>query len=174
VPFGIAIKLTVKTNVKRSINLNITKGFLYTKFTSIYPKKVFIYSEQQKQIRAQWETKFETQPFTIIDNSWKSSEFVQVGHTAKGAVLSYNSRHPFHKELYKIKEIIEKNNNPEDTIKAAKKLSSLIDLLLISYCKSELAFDYDDEMSPEELVEDLRMNWGRFLERYLKKINDND
>jgi hypothetical protein len=28
-------------------------------------------------------------------------------------------------------------------------------------------------MSPEELVEDLRINWGRFLERYLKKINEN-
>jgi len=162
---GIAKNTTVQKNT-------LTKDKDPKKLTSEAAEKVL--SEQQKQIRAQWETKFETQPFTIIDNSWKSSEFVQVGHTAKGAVLSYNSRHPFHKELYKIKEIIEKNNNPEDTIKAAKKLSSLIDLLLISYCKSELAFDNDDEMSPEELVEDLRMNWGRFLERYLKKINDND
>ena len=129
-------------------------------------------TDQQKQMRAQWETKFEAQPFTIIDNSWKGSEFVQVGHTAKGAVLSYNNRHPFHAELLKIKETIEKNN-PEETYKAAKKLNSLIDLLLISYCKSELAFDNDNEMSPEELVEDLRINWGRFLERYLKKINEN-
>ena len=129
-------------------------------------------TDQQKQMRAQWETKFEAQPFTIIDNSWKGSEFVQVGHTAKGAVLSYNNRHPFHAELLKIKETIEKNN-PEETYKAAKKLNNLIDLLLISYCKSELAFDNDNEMSPEELVEDLRINWGRFLERYLKKINEN-
>ena len=35
-------------------------------------------TNQQKQMRAQWETKFEAQPFTIIDNSWRGDEFVQV------------------------------------------------------------------------------------------------
>ena len=131
-------------------------------------------TEQQKQMRAQWETKFETQPFTIIDNSWKGNEFVQVGHTAKGAVLSYNDRHLFHKKLLEIKKIIEKSDNPEDTREAAKKLNNLIDLLLISYCKAELAFDNEDKMTPEDLVEDLIINWGRFLERYLKKLNEDD
>jgi len=129
-------------------------------------------TNQQKQMRAQWETKFEAQPFTIIDNSWRGDEFVQVGHTAKGAVLSYNDRHPFHKKLLEIKQVIEKNEDPTNTILAAKKLNNLIDLLLISYCKAELTFDNEDKMTAEELVEELRINWGRFLQRYLKKLEE--
>ena len=97
---------------------------------------------------------------------------MQVGHTAKGAVLSYNDRHPFHKKLLEIKQVIEKNEDPKNTILAAKKLNNIIDLLLISYCKAELTFDNEDKMTAEELVEELRINWGRFLQRYLKKLEE--
>jgi hypothetical protein len=128
-------------------------------------------TDKQKQIRAEWESKFEAQPFTIIDGDWRGTEFVQVNHTATGAVLKYNIRHNFHKEIIKLQTIIEESIDHSETKKAAKDLKALIDLLLISYCKSELSFDNTAEMSPEDLVEDLRMNWGRFLERYIKKLN---
>ncbi len=128
-------------------------------------------TDKQKQIRAEWESKFEAQPFTIIDGDWRGTEFVQVNHTSTGAVLKYNIRHNFHKEIIKLQTIIEESIDHSKTKKAAKDLKALIDLLLISYCKSELSFDNSVEMSPEDLVEDLRMNWGRFLERYIKKLN---
>jgi len=128
-------------------------------------------TDKQKQIRAQWESKFEAQPFTIIDGDWKGNEFVQIVHTSKGAVLKYNMRHPFHKKILELQTIVEKNQGQNEITFAAKRLKSLIDLLLISYCKSELAFDNHDKWTPEDLVEDLRINWGRFLDKYLKKLN---
>jgi len=42
------------------------------------------------------------------------------------------------------------------------------------YYLQQLAFDNENKMTPEDLVEDLRINWGRFLERYLKKLNEDD
>ena len=77
-----------------------------------------------------------------------------------------------HKKLLEIKQVIEKNEDTKNTILAAKKLNNLIDLLLISYCKAELTFDNEDKMTAEELVEELRINWGRFLQRYLKKLEE--
>ena len=46
----------------------------------------------------------------------------------------------------------------------------MIDLLLISYTKAEGEFNNDSfsQVTPEEVVEDLRMNWGTFLDRYTK------
>ena len=42
----------------------------------------------------------------------------------------------------------------------------------MAYCKAEGTFSKDQEYKAEDFIEDLRINWGTFLENYLKKLKE--
>ena len=117
--------------------------------------------EQQK---ASWKAKFEGQPFTIIDNEWRGPEFFETAHLGGSSVLSYNMRHVFFDEIEDIRLALEEEDS--DNVNA-QRLKALIDLLLISYAKSEVMFDSDLTLTAEKFIEQLRMNWGNYLSNYI-------
>ena len=133
-------------------------------------KALDILDEKQRQSMALWEAKFASQPYTIINSEWKGDEFVQIAYTKEGAVMKYNLSHPLHKEIINIATTMESETDPEILKANAKKLKVLNDLILLSFCKAEKQNEETIEVpNTEDFLEDLRLNWGRYLKRY---VND--
>ena len=130
-------------------------------------------NEKERQARAAWEAKFKSQPYTIVDSEWKGDDFVQIAYTKDGAVMKYNLSHPLHKEIISISAAMENESDPEKLKLNAKRLKVVNDLILLSFCKAEKQNDDSLEISnTEDFLEDLRLNWGRYLKRYVKDIKD--
>ena len=129
--------------------------------------------EQSKQARAAWEAKFASQPYTIVDGEWKGDDFVQIAYTKEGAVMKYNLSHPLHKEIISISAAMENEADPEKLKASAKRLKVVNDLILLSFCKAEKQNDESLEINnTEDFLEDLRLNWGRYLKRYVKDYKE--
>ena len=123
--------------------------------------------DQDERQKAAWQTKFQTQPYTILDAEWKGPEFVETNHLGGNDVLRYNVRHPFFVEIANIRSRLSDKEDSED----ARRLKTLIDLLLLSYAKAEALIEPDYTGSPESLLEMLRMNWGNYLKSYIETFN---
>lgn len=118
-----------------------------------------------EQQRVQWETKFKSQPFTIIDEYWKGSDFVETDHLGGNDVLKYNNNHPFFQEISSIKSEIERTGEGTDI---ARRIVTLIDLLIMSFSKAEAMFDKEQSLTAELFSENLKMQWGNYLSSYIK------
>lgn len=118
-----------------------------------------------EMMKAKWAAKFADQPFTIKDEAWRGTGFFETNHLGGKDVLLYNTNHPFFIKLYEILNQIEEDNPETDLY---KDLKNLIDLLIISYSKSEAKFEADDKMTAPDFIEMLRSNWGEYLKRYLQ------
>ena len=138
--------------------------------TDLRKKALEILDEQGKREKAAWEAKFKSQPYTIVNSEWKGDDFVQIAYTKDGAVLKYNLSHPLHKEILNISSSMEEETDPEKLRSNAKKLRVISDLIMLAYCKAEKQNDETIEIpNTEDFLEDLRINWGRYLKRY---VND--
>ncbi len=124
-----------------------------------------IKANETAERQAAWATKFASQPYTIIDESWRSPEFIEIHPLGGTDVIKYNLKHPFIEELNNLVEQIQNSEIEQDL---AMKLKSLIDLLIISYAKSESTFDKQREFKAEKFFEDLKINWGQYLKSYLE------
>ena len=109
---------------------------------------------------------FTSQPFTIRERTWKGPSFVETTYMGGQTVMEYNLQHAFFVEVYAIINSLEDNNDINHD--AARKLKSLIDLLLIAHAKAELSFSPDSQLKPEEFVDFLRSNWGQHLQSYIR------
>lgn len=133
-------------------------------------KALEILDEKEKRQSAAWEAKFKSQPYTIVNSEWKGDDFVQIAYTTDGAVLKYNLSHPLHKEIENITSSMEDETDPAKLRNNAKKLKVVSDLIMLAYCKAEKQNDETiDIPNTEDFLEDLRLNWGRYLKRY---VND--
>jgi hypothetical protein len=121
------------------------------------------------QKKAAWKAKFQSQPFTIVDDQWKGPEFFETHFLGGKSVLKYNKRHAFFVEIEAIRKHLadDPNSNPQ-----ARRLKALIDLLLIAYAKSEVMFDPSLTMSAERFIEQLRMSWGNYLANYIETFQN--
>lgn len=119
--------------------------------------------------KAAWRAKFSGQPFTIIEEEWKGPHFFETSHMGGTSVLSYNSRHSFFDELEAIRMMINSSDQHEEVI---ERLRDIIDLLIMSYAKSEAMFDGELHLSAEDFAEHLRSNWGNYLKSYLRTWRD--
>lgn len=136
-------------------------------------KALDILDEKNNQARAAWEIKFKSQPYTIVDSEWRGDDFVQIAYTRDGAVMKYNLSHPLHKEIISICSAMEKETEPDKLKSHAQRLKKLNDLILLSFCKAEKQNDETIEISnTEDFLEDLRLNWGRYLKRYVNDSKD--
>ena len=100
--------------------------------------------EQQK---AAWRAKFQSQPFTILDDQWRGPEFFETVFLGGKSVLKYNMRHAFFAEIEQIRKVLAADaDNP-----AARRLKALVDLLLIAYAKSEGMFDPATQLTAESI-----------------------
>jgi hypothetical protein len=128
--------------------------------------------DQQK--RDALAAKFASQPFTIIDENWRGPDFFETNHLGGKDVIRYNLEHPFFQEIYKN---IDQNSVGGSQSASNQKLGELVDLLIISYSKSEAKFERDQSMTAEDFIEFLRVNWGQYLKSYLntwKRDNPED
>lgn len=107
-----------------------------------------------------------SQPYTIESDTWRGKEFIELKPLGGNDVLLYNQSHPLMKRLGKLEEKITSDENI-GSIALASELKTVVDLLLLSYVKAESKMSTDDETI--ELLEDLRTNWGMFVNSY---IND--
>lgn len=123
-----------------------------------------LHQHADDQKRAAWQAKFQSQPFTIVDDQWRGPEFFETHFLGGKSVLKYNKRHVFFAEIDNVRKALGKDidSNPE-----ARRLKALVDLLLIAYAKSEAMFEAKSQMTPERFIEQLRMNWGNYLSNYI-------
>lgn len=115
--------------------------------------------------RSAWVTKFKSQPFTIHDGQWKGTTFFDPHFLGGTAVLEYNMQHVFFEILNEIRRAVDDQENVQDN---AHRIKTLIDLLLISFAKAEGMFEQGLELKSEDFVEQLRTNWGNYLQSYVK------
>ena len=78
--------------------------------------------------------------------------------------LFYNTRHTFFETLSTIKSEISDGVNVEFN---ASRLTTLIDMLLISYAKAESMLDARDRLSAVDLIDHLKTYWGQYLKTYI-------
>jgi len=121
-------------------------------------------SSDKDAIIAGWRS----QPYTIESDTWKGKEFIELKPLGGNDVLLYNQSHPLMKRLGKLEEKITNDENI-GSIALASELKTVVDLLLLSYVKAESKMSKDDETI--ELLEDLRANWGMFVNSYINDMS---
>jgi hypothetical protein len=111
-------------------------------------------------------------PFSLIDKSWPSKEFVTTEHISpENSVVYLNSSHPFYQTIYRpiFAQLEAMADGDEGSPGMGKdelnRLYLAIDLLLISYAKAESM-----NLEHKEIYADLRLHWGMFLYNMLKKL----
>jgi hypothetical protein len=82
----------------------------------------------------------------------------------------FGIKHPFFVELYELINKIESGNQDVDSY---KRLKTLIDLLIISFSRSEASFEADECIPAEQLFEMLKSQWGTYLMSYMQTWNKN-
>jgi hypothetical protein len=118
-------------------------------------------AEQQAALKSL----FSSQPFTILEETWKGPQFFESNHLGGSAVLQYNMAHAFFDTVY---DRIDDLENGGDAHQIARDLRSLLDLMIIAYAKGEARFSPDLELSAQDFVDSLRVNWGQYLASYVK------
>lgn len=126
-------------------------------------QKVKNYNAEQK---AALDALIKSQPFTIIEDTWTGSQFVENSFLGGKAVLRYNMGHIFFDKVYGLIRNLDKED--ADPVKTSKDLKALLDLLIIAFAKGAARFPKDAEYSAEEFIENLSANWGQYLQSYVK------
>jgi len=114
--------------------------------------------------KARWIAKFSSQPFSIGERGWAGQTFVDIHFMGGSDALFYNTRHTFFDTLSTIKSEISDGVNLEFN---ANRLTTLIDMLLISYAKAESMLDARDRLSAVDLIDHLKTYWGQYLKTYI-------
>lgn len=121
-------------------------------------------SDHSEELLNAWAVKFASQDYTIVDDSWKGSDFFEANHLGGKDAIRYNMRHAFFIELNRIiADIDETTENNE----LYKELKTLIDLLIISFSRAESSFEADEEKKASDFIETFHWSWGEYLTRYL-------
>jgi len=119
-------------------------------------------AEQQIAI----ENLFNTQPFTILEDTWRGQQFFETKHLGGSSILEYNMSHIFFEKIFEIIGSLEEIESREEAVKVARSLKDLIDILIIAYAKGEARFAPDQKMEAEDFIQNIRVNWGQFLQSY--------
>lgn len=121
------------------------------------------YNEDQKQAIKEL---FKSQPFTILEENWSGSQFVETSFLGGSAVLRYNMNHEFFLKVYDILDAIDDENSDKNQL--IRNFKSLLDLLLISHAKSASRFENEATYTAEDFVQELCASWGQYLKSYVK------
>ncbi len=118
---------------------------------------------------------FSSQPFTIMDESWRGPYFMDSKFLGGKTVIEYNRDHEFFQAIYEILDNLK--NDGIDKEQAVLDLKALLDVLLISFVKSESRFSLEDSFTAEDFFDQMKSNWGQYLNNYVrtwKKENNNE
>ena len=111
-----------------------------------------------------WIERFRSQPFTIQDDSWPGSTFMELTHMGGKDLLQYNTRHDFINVLRTIQLEIKEGINEAHN---ANRLNALIDITMMAYGKGQSMIDPEEKMTGKRYKETMIANWGQYLEAYI-------
>ncbi|MEH2166674.1 MAG: ATP-binding protein [Nostoc sp.] len=107
-------------------------------------------------------------PITIFDSGWSGKELFEIAHLNGKAIITYNHRHPFFREIYDpIKELAGQaptEISSEDAIRLARKVEVALDALFMAYAKAE-----NMHSDPDSVYDDLRSYWGLHANSYTRE-----
>ena len=112
-----------------------------------------------------WAERFKAQPFSIKDDSWPGTSFIDINHMGGTEFLQYNTRHALINTLRNIQGEIKDGINLEDN---AERLNTLIDIILMAFGKAKAMIDHDQTMTGNQFQDQLINNWGAFLSSYIE------
>jgi hypothetical protein len=113
--------------------------------------------EQRKKKKSQVKAKIESQPITIIPESWPGKEFIEVKHLGLNSLVRLNMEHPFYTEVYAKLIAKEKQDEDKESKEMARLIRSGIDLLILGYARAEGQYE-DDVIS--QFFDSFKTNWG--------------
>jgi hypothetical protein len=108
---------------------------------------------------------------TIEEKDWEGLDFFTTNHYGGKDFLVYNKSHLFFEELNKIMDKIA-IEYPDSQLHCD--LRTLIDLLLVSYSKSESMFSPGQTMRVEEFIENIKGDWGKYLTHFIRTWNEQE
>lgn len=117
------------------------------------------------EVAARLRERFKDQPFILVEDTWPVPAFMEISHAAGKDLLKYNLNHAFYDVIKNIRSEIEKGEQLELN---SERLSTLIDVLLIAYAKSESMLKEGEAMPPEAIIELIKSNWGMYLMSYIQ------
>lgn len=128
---------------------------------------------QQKQ---RYKELFASQPYTIIDDheGWRGGAFWEVTPGGNKIVMQYNLQHEFFKELRSLENMLAEENDEEQIKILSRRITGLVDLLLISVAKSQANYDAEMKYEVREFVEDFNQTWGRTLKNFVRSWTENN
>ncbi|HEV2293561.1 MAG TPA: ATP-binding protein [Tepidisphaeraceae bacterium] len=112
--------------------------------------------------KAQVKAKIETQPFTIVPETWRGQEFMEIKHLGSTVIVRLNMQHPFYTEVYSKLIGAEKQEEDQQKKELARQVRNGIDLLIVGYARGE--GQYDDP----SIFDNLRTNWGMELKSLIQ------
>jgi len=116
-----------------------------------------------------WKARFESQPFSIKDDQWPGSSFIDINHMGGSDFLMYNTRHSLIDTLRTIQSEISDGINLDSN---AERLNTLIDIIFMSFGKAKSMIDHDSQITGHQFQDQLINNWGSFLSSYIKTWQD--
>ena len=134
-------------------------------------------SRLERQQQSKYLALFKEQPYTIVDDhqGWKGGTFWDVFIGGDKIMMSYNLQHAFFTELRALEERLEGETDADRLKEHSLKVTTLVDLLLISFAKAQAMFDKDQEVQIEQVMEQLNNYWGQNLKSFtLAWREDND
>ena len=124
------------------------------------------YSTYNEDEQRQLEELFKFQEFTIMEETWRGPQFYETKFLGGNAILDYNMSHDFWVTVY---DLVDQLDEPDcDSEEVARKLRTMLDLIMISHGKAEGLTDPTVEYTAEKFIETLRVNWGMYMDTYIK------
>lgn len=118
--------------------------------------------EHKESKKAQAKARIESQPFSMVPESWPGQEFIEIKHLGSQVVVKLNMRHPFYTEVYAKLVAAERDGEDDAQREMAKLIRNGIDLLIAGYARAEGQFD------DTSIFDDLRTNWGLELQGLIR------
>ena len=108
-------------------------------------------------------------PFVIESVDFPGKMFIDVKHLNNQVIIRLNTRHRFYRELWQpLRDIAERDPgavNGDDAVKAARRAVEGLALMVIAYGKAQ-------SMSTDpQGYDDLTVDWGKFVDTLMGKIN---
>ncbi len=135
-------------------------------------KEVVATSTEGLKSKEEVKKRIKQKPFSILGAAWPGREFVAIDHLGRGnAVIRLNHSHPFFSHVYQ--PVLRAAGYLGDTKDEPTQLSqdelkmikNALDLLIVSYAKAE---GWDETCL--KCHEQLRLNWGNFLQGMIEEL----
>lgn len=122
--------------------------------------------EQPEADRIAILSRLEKLPLIVEDKSWSGHSFFDVKHYGGKTIVEINKQHIFFDDLIKLKEKQKSITYDE--------LTKLIGLIIASFAAAQGQIPEGIVDDSEDLLSDLRGNWGKELRNFLKKTDFGD